>query len=78
MQQELFANDPALKYRDAKGRFATPERAYADRAIEENKRLRYEREKYLRAYLAASESASRWHRKYLELQEKINALTQNK
>jgi hypothetical protein len=74
--EDLFANDPAMKCRDSKGRFATPERAYADKAIEENKRLRYEREKYLRAYLSAASMASRWHRKYIELQQKVQALCQ--
>lgn len=75
MQQEgLFDNDPAMKCRDSKGRFATPERAYADKAIEENKFLRMEREKYLRAYLSAASMSSYWHRKFLELQEKVKSI----
>ena len=38
MEQEgLFEKDPALKLRDNKGRFATPLRAYADKAIEDVK-----------------------------------------
>lgn len=48
-QEGLFDHDPVMKCRDSKGRFATPERAYADKAIKENNYLRYEREKYMRA-----------------------------
>ena len=71
-QRGLFGNDPALKFRDSKGRFATAERAYADKAIEENKLLRHECEKYRRSYLAAAKLASYWQRKFLELQEEAN------
>ena len=67
--KDLFANDKALRPRDCKGRFATAERAYADKQNEENKLLRmrvdylsHEREKYLRAYLSAESMASRYHR----------------
>jgi len=73
-QEGLFDNDPVMKCRDSHGRFATPERAYADKAIKENNYLRLEREKYLRAYLSAASMASHWHRKYLELQEKVKSI----
>ena len=73
-QEGLFDHDPAMKCRDSKGRFATPERAYADKAIKENNYLRYEREKYMRAWHAAAEMASYWQRKYLALQEQIKAI----
>ena len=68
----LFSNDPALKFRDSKGRFATAERAYADKAIAENKSLRVECERYRRSYLAAADLASHWQRKFNELQEEVN------
>lgn len=45
-QGDLFENDESLRLRDMKGRFATPERAYADRILVENKRLRLELDKY--------------------------------
>ena len=70
----LFGNDPALKFRDSKGRFATAEHAYADKAIAENKWLRVECERYRRSYLAAADLASHWQRKYLELQEKVQSI----
>lgn len=70
----LFANDPAMMCRDRKGRYATPERAYADKAIEENKYLRHERDKCMRSYFAAADLASHWQRKYMELKEKIQSL----
>lgn len=68
----LFANDPAMKCRDAKGRYATAERAYADRAISENKYLRFEREKYMRAWQAAVKTACYWEREFKKLKESIS------
>ena len=80
--RDLFANDEALRPRDSKGRFATAERAYADKQNEENKLLRmrvdylsHEREKYLRAYLSAASMASRYHRELIDLKEKLKATT---
>ena len=73
-QEGLFDHDPVMKCRDSKGRFATPERAYADKAIKENNYLRLEREKYMRAWIAASDMASYWQRKYLALQAKIKSI----
>lgn len=73
-QRSLFGNDPTMRPRDRKGRFATPERAYADKAIEENNWLRHEREKYMRSYFAAADLATHWQRKYLELREKVKAI----
>lgn len=71
---ELFPNEPTAKCRDSKGRFATREKAYTDKAIAENKRLRLEREKYQRAYLAAGEMACHWQRKYMELRQRVDSL----
>lgn len=76
-QPTLFGNDPALRCRDSKGRFATPERAYADKAIEENKYLRMEVEKYRRAYFAAGAMSSRYHRELLEVKEQLKELLKN-
>ena len=70
----LFDNDPAFRMRDSKGRFATLERARTDKAIEENKYLRLQVEKYRRAYIAAGETSSRYHRELLKLKEKIKEL----
>lgn len=67
----LFANDPAMRFRDSKGRFATPERAMADKAIEQNRYLRLEVEKYRRAYLAAASMSSRYHRELIEVKAKL-------
>jgi len=69
--EDLFANDPAMKLRDKKGRFATAERAYADKAIEENKMLRHQVEKFKRAWMAAVDSSTTWQRKYTELLNKV-------
>lgn len=51
--KDLFANDKAVRPRDSMGRFATAERAYADREHKENIALRLrinqlvvERDKY--------------------------------
>ena len=46
----LFDNDPALKMRDSKGRYATPERAYADKAIKELAYWKFQAEKFRRMY----------------------------
>ena len=58
----LFDNDPTMRLRDTKGRFCTAERHYADKARSENTRLRYERDKYKRAWLAVCERACRLER----------------
>ena len=73
-EPDRFADDPALRFRDSKGRFATPERAMADKAIEQNKYLRLEVEKYRRAYLAAASMSSRYHRELIEVKAKLAEL----
>jgi len=72
----MFARDPALIPRDSKGRFATPERAYADKALKENRRLRSECERFKRSYYAAADLAAYWQRKHDALQEKIKSILQ--
>jgi len=69
--ENMFANDPAMRHRDKKGRYATAERAYADKAIEENKMLRHQVEKFKRAWMAAVDNSSMWQRKYTELLTKV-------
>ena len=73
-EPDLFANDPTMRFRDSRGRFATPERAMADKAIEQNKYLRLEVEKYRRAYLAAASMSSRYHRELIEVKAKLAEL----
>lgn len=75
-QLTLFDKDPALRMRDSKGRFATPERARADKAIEENRYLRMQVEKFKRAYLAAGEMSSRYHRELLKVKAELKELLQ--
>lgn len=50
-QLELFTMERQV-YRLRNGRYATREQAYFDKQIEENKRLKFEVEKYKRMYLA--------------------------
>lgn len=75
-QPDIFANDPVMKnqFRDRRGRFATPDRARADKAIEENKYLRLQVEKYKRAYLAAGELTSIYHRALIKVKEEMKEL----
>lgn len=71
MQQSLF-KAPPLRLSD--GRFCTKEQYKAERTRNENKRLRLERDKYYRAWLAASSKASRLDRELRELKKKIGGL----
>ena len=48
--KDLFSNDKALKMRDSKGRYATPLKAYADRAKHDSEYWRFEAMKYFRMY----------------------------
>ena len=74
MEQDMFAKDPAFKFRDSKGRFATAEKAMTDKALRDNNILRYNVEKYKRMYFAAVSLSSRYHRELLELKSKLNEL----
>lgn len=65
---------PEPKPRDRHGRFATTERAYADRCVYENQRLRIERDKYYRAFLATSQRASRLERELQEIKSKLKGM----
>ena len=50
MKSLFSGNDPSLKMRDCHGRYATPEMAYADKAIRELAYWKNETEKYKRMY----------------------------
>ena len=78
LPHSLFPNDETNRHRDSRGRFCTPEREYADKAIEQNKRLRYDREKYIRAYFSAAKKASMLERELHDLKLKIKQLIKNK
>ena len=70
----LFDKDPVMRMRDSKGRFATPERAYADKAIEDNKRLRLLCDKYKRAWLSCSKRVVMIENELKQLRIKISCL----
>ena len=75
-QLDMFANDPTLRARDSKGRFATPEKAMYDKAIEENRTLRLQVEKFRRAWLAAGEMSSFYHRALIKAKDELKELRQ--
>lgn len=70
----LFDKDPSMRLRDSRGRYATPLRAYADKAIEENKRLRAEKDKWFRAWKVTRARAGRLEKELMELRKKIALL----
>lgn len=74
--EDMFAKDPAFVYRDRKGRYATPEKAMTDKAIEDNKILRLNVEKYKRMYLVAASMSSMYHRELVALKEELKRLTE--
>lgn len=71
MERTLFGN---IQLRDGKGRFCTKERHHADKALTENKKLRIERDKYQRAFLALSKRCTGAEREVIELKQKIKEL----
>ena len=74
IMEGLFDKDPAMRMRDSKGRFATPERAYADKAIAENRKLRFLVQKYKRAWFASVEYANKVEEELKSLRTKIACL----
>jgi len=70
-QETLFA-EPQV--RDTRGRFCTKEKALYERTLSENARLRYECEKYRRAYIAVSQDNSRLTREMEELKQELSSL----
>lgn len=71
MKQSLFQEK---QLRDHRGRFCTKEQKRMDMALNENKKLRYEKEKYFRAYLALATRNASLERELRELKEKIKGL----
>ncbi len=63
--------------RDSKGRYCTPERHYADKAIAENKRLRYERDKYMRAWHSLVATNLRLTRELDSIKQKLKQICNN-
>ena len=69
MERTLFGNDPALKMRDNHGRYATPERAYADKAIRQLVYWKNETEKYRRMYESVVKVLNHRNRELYELKK---------
>ena len=71
MEQSLFQEK---QLRDHRGRYCTMEQKRTDMALNENKKLRYEKEKYFRAYIALATRNVSLERELRELKEKIKGL----
>lgn len=71
MEQTLFQEK---QLRDHRGRFCTKEQKRTDMAISENQRLRYERDKYFRAFMALAQRNTSLERELIELKNKIKEL----
>lgn len=71
MEQTLFQDK---QLRDHRGRYCTKEQKRTDMAISENQRLRYERDKYFRAYMALAQRNTSLERELIELKNKIKEL----
>ena len=69
MSNTLFGNDPSLKMRDNKGRYATTERAYADKAIRQLAYWKNETEKYRRMYESVVKVLNHRNRELYELKK---------
>lgn len=69
----LFEDKKAV-YRRSNGQFATKEVAYADKVAKENVFLRFELEKYKRAYLTTAKRCAALERELKELKDKIKNL----
>lgn len=59
--------DQKVVHRRRNGQFATKDVAYADRVAEENKSLRFEKEKYQRMALALEKENRRLKEKLLQI-----------
>lgn len=83
MTTTLFARDPTfrLPLRDSRGRFATKERSLYDKAMEQNKYLRLQVQKYKRiaevsdsSYIALQRICARQTKRIEELEAALNRL----
>lgn len=70
-QATLFKEEP-LRRKD--GRYCTQEQYRQEKVDSDNKILRFERDKYFRMWIAASNKASRLERELTELKWKIGEL----
>ena len=70
-QATLFKEHPL---RRSNGRYCTQEQYRQEKVYSENKMLRFERDRYFRMWLTASNKASRLERKLTELKKKIGEL----
>lgn len=65
---------PQEQLRDHKGRYCTAQQKRNDMIIEENKLLRYERDKYYRSYMALARRNVALEHELNELRNKIKTL----
>lgn len=72
MKKEQLFNQQPLRRKN--GRYCSKEQYRQEIIEEDNKRLRYERDKYMRAWLAAANKASKLEREILTLKAKIGEL----
>lgn len=72
MKKEQLFNQQPLRRKN--GRYCSKEQYRQEIIEEDNKRLRYERDKYMRYWLAAADKASRLERELLTLKAKIGEL----
>lgn len=71
---ETLFKEPKTTYRRSNGQFATKEMAYADKQASENAILRFDVEKYKRAYLTTAKRCVALERELKELKDKIKNL----
>lgn len=62
------------KLRESNGRFCTKERYVSEKISRENKVLRMERDKYLRAYLMLADENTRLRRELASIKDRIKTL----
>lgn len=83
MTTTLFARDPTTRQplRDSRGRFATKERSFYDKAMKENKYLRLQVQKYKRiaevsdsSFIALQRICARQTKRIEELKDALNGL----
>lgn len=71
---ETLFKETKTTYRRSNGQFATKEMAFADKTAQENAILRYDVEKYKRAYLTTAKRCVALERELNELKYKIKNL----
>lgn len=71
VQKQLFKHPPL---RRSNGRYCTKEQYRTDRVDSENKQLRYERDKYYRAWMAVASENEQLRRELIVLKSKIEEI----